>query len=326
MKVSKGKIVLAVLVVLLAINGVRSTKRQKSLFSDVQKAVTVVADGKVNPENEGKLVLVTGKIAFEGGVKLPELDEPINTFKVKRTVKEFKKREGEDGKTHYDWEERTAAKAYPTEVVDTLYTEERFLTPNVGEFVLDKMGVNLCHVTKSYRDQETICGLTFDGLEYTNPAHRDNDYVGDVSISYEIFDCAKYDYLSVLAKQSGNSFVPYVMGKNEVYKLYTQKIDSLEELKKTLDAETKSSIKSKIFFLLAIVCIALLLISNGKKNAKKEGEAASDNATGATGSNGASGSSESSSSSQASEKAVSEEAEVTAGPNEDPYSEDDLNV
>ena len=103
MKIGKGKIVLAVLVVLLIVTGVRNIKQKKADNEKILKQVTVVSDGKVKAENEGKLVLVTGEIDYENPIDFDELDYTLNTFKIKRTVKDFVSFE-KDGQTHYEWQ------------------------------------------------------------------------------------------------------------------------------------------------------------------------------------------------------------------------------
>ena len=275
MKIGKGKIVLAVLVVLLIVTGVRNIKQKKADNEKILKQVTVVSDGKVKAENEGKLVLVTGEIDYENPIDFDELDYTLNTFKIKRTVKDFVSFE-KDGQTHYEWQERTEAKHNVYRPLDLLYTIEESETPTVGEFTLDDYGLSRVRTNSSYSDNETIYGLAWNGLEYTNPNH-DEEEVGDVSVTYEYFDVDKCEYLTILAKQKGNSFEPYKLGKTQIYSIYEGKVDSTDMLKDKLDIEVKQSKRGRIAFIILIVAIAALVAFDRKKNGKKaDGDAKSE--------------------------------------------------
>ncbi|MCQ2580052.1 MAG: TMEM43 family protein [Treponemataceae bacterium] len=270
MEISKGKIILFVVVVYFAIMGIKNTNKDKSLNADLLKEVTVVSDGKINPANDGKLVLVAGKISFDGSIIFEELDEGFNSFKVTRKVKDFVTYERENGKKGYEWKERTEADPNASELIDFVYSTEKTLTPNVGEFVLDDFGLSLVKTNQYFNKQESICGLKWTGLNYGNPAHKDEDEVGDVNISYDFYDVDAHPYLSVLAVQSGNTFKPYVVGKKQqVYNVYPEKIDTVEKLKEQLALQVKSNTRGKILFILLIVAVGALLIVDSKKNSGK---------------------------------------------------------
>lgn len=68
MKLSKGKIILIVIVVYFTVFAVININKEKDSHSEILDEVTIVTDGKVKKENEGKLVLVTGKISYDGKV------------------------------------------------------------------------------------------------------------------------------------------------------------------------------------------------------------------------------------------------------------------
>ena len=270
MKISKGKIVLAVLLVLLVVTGVRSIKQRKADNKKILKQVTIVSDGKVKAENEGKLVLVSGEIDYENPIDFEELDYTLNTFKIKRTVKDFVSFE-KDGKTHYEWQERTEAKHNVYRPLDLLYTIEEIETPTIGEFTLDNYGLEHVRTNASYSDNETIYGLAWNGMEYTNP-NRDEEEVGDVSVTYEYFDVDKCEYLTILAKQKGNSFEPYKLGKTQIYSIYEGKVDSTDILKEKLDIEVKQNKRGRIALIVLILAIAGIVAFDKKKNGKKADE------------------------------------------------------
>ena len=275
MKISVGKIIVAVLLVLLIVTGVLSIKQRKSDNAEILKKVTVVSDGKINPANEGKLVLVCGEVDFYE-IYLGELeDDQIDSFKIKRTVKDFVSYE-KDGQTHYEWQERTEKKYNAYKPLDYLYTEEFKEDAWIGEFVLDDYGMERVPMNGDFDEAESLFGLKWNGMEYTNGG-RDDPEKGDVSLSYEYFDVDKYPYLSILAKQSGDSFEPYQLGKTKVYSVFCGQIDSVDKLEEALGAQVKGEKRGRIALIVLIVAICAIVVLDKKKNGSKK-EKADDNA------------------------------------------------
>ena len=273
MEITKGKIILIAVVAFLVITGVKNINKEKSTNSDILKKVTIVSDGKIDPANEGKLVLVSGKISFDGKIVFEELDEPINSFKVSRKVEEFFEYV-KDGKKHYEWRERTVADQNASKLLDFLYSTEKTITPNIGEFFLDAKGLDLVKANDRYTKQESIDILKYTGLFYSNPAHDDLDVAGDVRIDYRYYDIEKNPYLSVLAEQHGKTFEPYEMGRNnEIYKVFNGQIDSTDKLKEELNNQVKSSTSNRIWFIGFIALIGIGLIISSKKNTEAKQKA-----------------------------------------------------
>lgn len=275
MKISVGKIIVAVLLVLLIVTGVFSIKQRKSDNAEILKKVTVVSDGKINPANEGKLVLVCGEVDFYE-IYLGELEyNQIDSFKIKRTVKDFVSYE-KDGQTHYEWQERTEKKYNAYKPLDYLFTEDFKEETWVGEFVLDDYGMEKVPMNGDYDETESLLGLKWNGMEYTSGG-RDDPEDGDVSLTYEYFDVEKYPYLSILAKQSGDSFEPYQLGKTKVYSVFCGQIDSVDKLEEALGAQVKGEKRGRIALIVLIVAICAIVVLDKKKNGSKK-EKADDNA------------------------------------------------
>lgn len=275
MKISVGKIIVAVLLVLLIVTGVLSIKQRKSDNAEILKKVTVVSDGKINPANEGKLVLVCGEVDFYE-IYLGELeDDQIDSFKIKRTIKDFVSYE-KDGQTHYEWQERTEKKYNAYKPLDYLYTEEFKEDAWIGEFVLDDYGMERVPMNGDFDEKESLLGLKWNGMEYTSGG-RDDPEDGDVSLTYEYFDVEKYPYLSILAKQSGDSFEPYQLGKTKVYSVFCGQIDSVDKLEEALGAQVKGEKRGRIALIVLIVAICAIVVLDKKKNGSKK-EKADDNA------------------------------------------------
>ena len=314
MKISIGKIIAALLVVYLVFTGVKSIGKRKANNSAILKEVTLVQNGKLDSQNEGKLVLVSGSLSLEKFLELPELNNPVNTFKVERKVEEFVKTTDKNGNVHYDWEDRSQPKAYPTCPLDTLVSETITVPVKVGDFDLDKTGLSKLPVRDSFAnfDIPVIEGLEWNGLNYSNPAHKDNDYVGDVTLDYYYYNIEKYPEVSILARQSASSFVPYTLGKSEIYEIWPEKIDSLDKLSEKLSGQVKSEGKNRFIFIAIIVVIAILLVISSNKNKAVAEKGGSEAAAGE----------KTEEKSEERKINISEEAEVTAGENNDNENQD----
>ena len=313
MKISAGKIIAALLVVYLVFTGVKSIGKRKANNSAILKEVTLVQDGKLDSQNEGKLVLVSGSLSLEKFLELPELNNPVNTFKVERKVEEFVKTTDKNGNVHYDWEERSQPKDYPSCPLDTLVTETITVPVKVGDFDIDQKGLSKLPTRDNFSnfDIPVIEGLEWNGLNYSNPAHKDNDYVGDVTLDYYYYDMGKYPEVSILARQSSSSFVPYNLGKSKIYEIWPEKIDSLDKLSKKLAGQVKSEGKNRFIFIAIIVVIAVLLLVSSNKNKAAAEKGESEAAAG-----------EKADKAEERKVSISEEAEVTAGENNDHENQD----
>ena len=272
MKFSKATIVLIVVLAVVTFFTIKNFNIEKTTDEEILKNVNVVADGKINSKNEGKLVLVTGKISFDGKVVFEELDAPINTFKAVRTVKDFVESE-KDGKKHYDWIERTEPdpNAWGSSILDYLYSTEITLPTKVGDFVLDDYGMNLVKTSAHYHETANIGGLKWDGMKYGT--NKDDDDPGDVSIEYDYFNVDENEYLSIIAQQSGNTFKPYKINKIDTYYVFNGKLDSMDKLKEQINIKQEGRSRGRITgFVLIAAIVVLLYINHMKGTAKKAGD------------------------------------------------------
>ncbi|MBR5646722.1 MAG: hypothetical protein IKX23_08805 [Treponema sp.] len=268
MKISKRIIITAALIAAVVLLGIKNNKKESRLHDKIIKEVTLVTDGKINPSNNEKLVLVSGKISYTSDDTLcfEELNPQINSFKIKRTVKDFISYE-KDGKTHYEWKERTQEPMLYGSLLDSLYSSEIKINPNVGDFLLDDYGFDLVPTDESYEEAKEICGLKYNGLEYAT--HDDEDEPGDVSLNYNYFNVSKNNYLSVLAKQTGSTFAPYKIGKNNVYFVFPGKVDSINKLKDMFKLEIKKDKRGRIALIVIIAVFAALIIYDKTKRTKQ---------------------------------------------------------
>ena len=274
MKITKGKIILLIVVVYFIVFAIINVNKEKDINKQLLDKVTYVTDGKINKKNEGKLVLVTGKVGYDKLVSFIELPEDFGTIKISRKVEDYVKEYDEDSKEYeYDWEEREKPLNNESDnYLEKIVSEEKTSNVTIGEFKLDKKGLDLIP-TRIYAEAESIGELTTTGIAYERDPWEEDLKEGDIKLSYQYYDIKKNPYITVLAVQRGDSFEPYeVDKKSSVYRLYVGKINTKEKLAKQLKTHVKSTIKGKTLFILMILGIGIFFIVDNRKNRKVENE------------------------------------------------------
>ena len=157
MKITKGKIILIIIVVYFIVFAIINVNKEKDINKQILDKVIYVTDGKIDKKNEGKLVLVTGKIGYDNLVSFIELPEDFGTIKISREVEDFVKEYNETSeKYEYDWKERTEPLDKEDEdYLKRIVSEEKNSNITVGEYKLDKKGIELIP-TKYYSKAESI--------------------------------------------------------------------------------------------------------------------------------------------------------------------------
>ena len=274
MKITKGKIILLIIVVYFIIFAVINVNKEKDINKKILDKVIYVTDGKINKKNEGKLVLVTGKVGYDSLVSFIELPEDFGTIKISREVEDFVKEYNEDTKKYnYDWKERkTPLKNSEDDYLKQIVSEEKTSNITIGEFKLDKKGIDLIP-TKIYSEAESIGELTTTGIAYERDPWEEDLKEGDIRLSYKYYDIKKNPYITILAVQKGDSFEPYKIDKKDsVYELYVGKVNTKEKLTKELKTSVKRTIRGKILFIIMILGIGIFFIVDNGKNKREKNE------------------------------------------------------
>ena len=266
---NRGKIVLIAIVIYFTIFAFINVNKEKDINKEILSKVVYVKDGVLDKKNEGKLVVVSGKIKYDSLVSFLELDENFGSIKISREVKDYVKEYDEDDKEyHYKWKEREEPSTNDENYLKQILSEEKVSKVMIGNFELDKKGLSLIPTDKYYAKQEVIGELSSTGLYYTNDSEEENIKEGDMMLTYKYYNLDKHPYMSVLAVQKGNSFVPYkVDKKHQVYQVFTKVVDSKAKLSKELKLNVKRTTKGKILFIIMIIGIGVFLIVDNKKKA-----------------------------------------------------------
>ena len=267
MKISKGKIILIVVVAYFIIFAIINVNKEKSINEKILDKVTYVTDGKINNKNQGKLVLVTGKISYDNLVSFIELED-FGSIKINRKVEDYvKEYDEEDNEYEYKWIEREEPlKNSEDDYLKQIVSEEKISNIKVGEFTLDKKGLELLPADKYYSKQKNIGELTTKGIDYTRDPWEEDLKEGDIKLTYKYFDIDKNPYITILAVQDEESFKPYkVDKKKEVYQIFMGKVNTKEKLAKELKTNVKRTIKGKTLFILMILGLGIFFIVDSKK-------------------------------------------------------------
>lgn len=183
---------------------------------------------QILPENDGKLVIVSGKIEAANTLKDEYFGVMKSTYKMARIVET------------YQWEKQCEAdkcdylKVWSEGINNTddnehknpetaQFSNEEYAQTNLplGEYILsDKLIHDIVYDTVMGPDE--IAGIytgsyKLIGEYITNSEDLDNPKIGDWRIHYEY---AKDKKVTVVAKQAGNSFGPYyTSNKKEIYSI-----------------------------------------------------------------------------------------------------------
>ena len=266
MKLSKGKIILIVVVIYFAVFAVINIHKEKDYNKDILEKVVYVKDGKIDKKNDGKLVLVTGKINYDEAVSFIELED-FSTIKINRKVEDFIKKKNDDtGRDDYNWVERKEPLENEGDYLKQIVSEEKIADITVGDYKLDDKGLSLIPTDKYYTGQEKIGEMTTTGSSYERDPWEEDLKEGDIKLTYKYYDIEKNPYLSILAVQDGYSFIPYkVDKKTEVYQVFVGKVDNKTKLTKELNNNVKKTTRGKILFIIMILGLGIFFIVDSKK-------------------------------------------------------------
>ena len=265
MKITKGKIILFIIVVYFLVFAIININKEKTMNDEILDKVIIVKDGKLNSKNEGKIVLVSGKIDYDELVTFAELDN-LNTIKINRKVEDYQKYHNEKtNKNEFKWVERLIP-LNGDSYLDNITSEEVISNIKIGDYDLDSYGLSLIPTDSYYSKQESIFDLTTTGISYERDPWEENLIEGDVRLTYKYYDIKKYPNMSILAIQKGNTFIPYQYDKKtSFYQVFSKKVDTKEKLRKELKENVKNTTKGKFLFIIMILGVGIFFIVDNKK-------------------------------------------------------------
>jgi hypothetical protein len=219
---------------LLFWNEGRAVKRYKTLKEGGGAVVSVAAD-RLDKANEGKLIHVTGKAVTDAELSDPEFGAAANALKLKRSVEMYQWKEASQSTTKKKiggGTETTETYTYTMAWSGNPINSDNFKNPtghqNPGSFPYESTEQTADNVTLgAFTLSPSLVGMinNWESLPMTDGAAMPEDLegkvrdggfyigsnpsspkLGDMRIKFEV---VKPGDVSVIARQTGNSFEPY---------------------------------------------------------------------------------------------------------------------
>jgi|GEM_PF-677732 len=233
-------IIIAIFIFLLSFAVVGS---MRSDIPDIENNLVSLEKATVLPENEGKLVLVSGKLSVKNELKDNDFNVAVKTPKLERIVYmlqwEEDRDEDSDGDVTYTYSQvwsnalinsnsfysvsRNNPKKKPIE--SKYFKNETYL----GDFLLTDAQMERLETEPTVTELDEAVGkkhgLRVEDGSYTNVVGK-SPKIGDIKIRFHYIDTEELGNITILAKQKGYGFEVYeTKGKTKIDKFWTKRID-----------------------------------------------------------------------------------------------------
>lgn len=285
-----ARLVLGVALLLAAIgwlfwNEGRAVATERAL-DEGAGAVVSIDPGRVDPQNQGRLVHFSGPLAHRhvpADDLFPGLDVPPNTVRLVRSV------------AMYQWREHVRNKSdisYSREWSDTAVDSSRFADPfgypnppmplegrsfaipldSIGAFILDGKGLSALGPALSLPLREADAQAVAQRMRAAGKVHLNGNQlyigdnpvmpaVGDLRISFAV---ARLDTASVVGRQDGDRLVPHAASNaNEIYLLQEGQVSAGGMFATAHSANTFATWMIRILGLLAMMAGFRLILGLG---------------------------------------------------------------
>lgn len=273
-KVFKGVYVLVlVFLIFLAIKGAVQSKGAPEEFAE---KIIEVEDAKVLEENEGKLVLISGKMEAseylefkDQGVKVksPILERKVEMYQYivddndhTRIERRWSKLEPE--KTLYDEKTNKYYKNPNMEIKD----EKNYTDAKVGEFTIDADTLVRIQPDKAFKDFEIPEGYRVEDETVLLTAHDKNTVqVGDYRMQFSYLDVENDKEFTFIGKQENGKINEYTLDTGKkVLEAHKGTLNKDEAIKTFAKGETAAKYVSLV--LIAIMLVFGFFIFKPKKD------------------------------------------------------------
>lgn len=239
----KIKIVIYIIVVIFSVFLIaKAIKQESGANPEILDKVVILNEAKVLPENEGKLVLVSGKLKASEVFKDNTFGIELDTFKVNKIVEMYQYKAGND-EVGYEWNEKVEKKSITSGSGGIYRNPEKSMS-----------SINKCD--KAYLGEFTVS-------EKLTQRINDNEKVE----LPEYVNLEKLGDISILAKQVGDGFEEYKLDTGAyAFNVYQTKISNKEELAKALEQDSKNMAGGMIFIIIVLIIIGIILFRTNIKN------------------------------------------------------------
>lgn len=267
----KIKIVIYIIVVIFSVFLVaKAIKQESGANPEVLDKVFILNEAKVLPENEGKLVLVSGKLKASEVFKDNTFGIELDTFKVNKIVEMYQYKAGTD-EVGYEWNEKDEKKSIVSGSGGIYRNPEKSMSSinkcdeaYLGEFTVSEKLTQRINNNEKVELPE-IEGFKRKGEYLTNSKWGPS--VGDIRIKMSYVNLEKLGDISILAKQVGDGFEEYKLDTGAyAFNVYQTKISNKEELAKALEQDSKNMAGGMIFIIIVLIIIGIILFRDNIKN------------------------------------------------------------
>jgi len=267
----KIKIVIYIIVVIFsAFLIAKAIKQESGANPEILDKVLILDEAEVLPENEGELVLVSGKLKASEVFKDNTFGIELDTFRVNKIVEMYQYKAGND-EVGYEWNEKVEKKSIIPGSGGIYRNPEKSMSSinkcdkaYLGEFTVSEKLTQRINNNEKVELPE-IEGFKRKGEYLTNS--KWSPQVGDIRIKMSYVNLEKLGDISILAKQVGNGFEEYKLDTGAyAFNVYQTKISNKEELAKALEQDSKNMAGGMIFIIIVLIIIGIILFRDNIKN------------------------------------------------------------
>lgn len=244
-----------------------------SIRKEVINKCSFVKSTFVDSKYNGKLVATNGYLILNDDLVDPLFNVSIRTSKLERVVEMYQYNEVMEDEDTYSYETNwyskiiDSSKFKSNEYVNPSsikYESKKFYNDTyLGAFKLTNEQIDDLGVKSRYLDLDENYAkennLNISNEYYTTSEDIDLPEVGDIRISFRYNDSSS---ISVLAMQKDNSFDNYIYGKENINKVYDEKLSKEEIIDKTYDIDLFSNITCTIFsYILCLIGFIILSLN-----------------------------------------------------------------
>lgn len=267
----KIKIVIYIIVVIFSVFLIaKAIKQESGANPEVLDKVVILNEAKVLPENEGKLVLVSGKLKASEVFKDNTFGIELDTFKVNKIVEMYQYKAGTD-EVGYEWNEKDEKKSIVSGSGGIYRNPKKSMSSikkcdkaYLGEFTVSEK------LTQRINDNEKVELPEIEGFKRKGEYLTNSKWgpsVGDIRIKMSYVNLEKLGDISILAKQVGDGFDEYKLDTGAyAFNVYQTKISNKEELAKALEQDSKNMAGGMIFIIIVLIIIGIILSRTNIKN------------------------------------------------------------
>lgn len=294
MKKDMKLVIYIIVLVLVLIFGVKNiTAKGNFNIRKIKNEIVELKDNKVDIKNDGKLVIVKGKL----NTKDNELKDNDFIVSLKDTVKltrnvEIYRYHKERNKVKTGWESTLdeyekilhdkKTDVYYTNPVNVINSQTVLQDAYIGDFTVNKELFKELDNNKKYTDltEEVANKLQYltklNNKFYVNKNYyttvKDNKpLISDFRVSFDYLDVNELKDVTIIAKQTSDKLEPYsIDGEKEIFEIYQGNISKKEIIKKLEGTSIFVKIVSIVLIIVVLILGYYLFIKPNKKTIKKE--------------------------------------------------------